>query len=578
MNLFKKAQEAAGVATVSQPLSAKPAASASAASAPSEHRRILYRLPQQLKDERGTPLKEESGVRAPYTEEELRRYKGTDYANGMLVASYEGWARNKDSRHGHGVYTYTRGEQFEGEWKANKRNGLGMLTMNTGHKYEGEWKDDKMNGEGREVFAKGEVFIGEYAKGRMHGKGLLDYYHTGTVFEGSWEEGRKHGKGRILYTNGDVFEGVWQHGRRHGAGKTTYAKDGAIYSSEWADGKMVGDMTFVGRSNAPQPRVNHRDPRIKQDKKTLVPLELASFRPKSDSHEVTSEQLLRLQIAFEQLDRDFIGVISIRELEEVWAKQSDKSHLEALDREQTGSVDLYSLFTSWYPLVPRRDIERYLSTYMTPDEVLRHRGECCGVVSTSHGKGFLHICGGQELTLERLKSVGSTIGGERFSEALYKKALAKTGKNTISFIEMLDVAYPNVNYNMLARSEVTYLPDEDVLDIQEAYANLESNGMLIVQDFEAAQLAWQNWLSECSSPMQDGTNPKPTTPFSQFPNTPDSQLYRTMVPGPFLGEPVWPMGPLSVTVKMLQSIDNMKGGYVLMFFYQKRLISNFFFL
>ena len=564
--ILKKAMEAAGVGAGVQPFSPVRPNKEREAGGPKkrEQRTVLYRVPIVMKDERGKPMKEVGGVRTTYTEAETREYQGTEYANGMLVCTYEGDVMEGNVRDGQGTYTYTKGETFEGQWKGGRRHGPGMLAMTTGHKHEGGWKEDKMQGEGREVFAKGEVYTGDYSKGRMHGQGVLDYGSTGSLFEGQWQDGRKHGKGRILYANGDVFEGTWANGRREGRGTTTYAKGGRVYASDWVEGRMSGEMRLVDtNARPPPPRKDQRDRRVKQDKRTLIPMELATFRPKSDQSELPTETMLRLQLAFEAYDREFVGVISTTQLGEVWQanKKADPQTLALLDRERTGCVDLYSLYTSWYPMVPRRDVERYLSTFVTPDEVLRHRGECCGVANTYGGKGFLHITNGETLSSETLGRVGHAIGGERFSDPQFKKVVAKTGRPEVTFSEVLDVWYPNVPLDMIVRYEVPYLPDGDFEAIQSAYNELAVEGMLIVEDFDAAQVAWQNWLADTATPSADGSLPQASTHFLDLPSTPQSPLYANMVHSTFLGEPVWPLGHISMTLKMLQTIDMLKGGY-----------------
>ena len=41
--------------------------------------------------------------------------------------------------YGAGVFTHTRGEVYEGEWKHDKAQGYGVYTHSNNAKYEGEW-------------------------------------------------------------------------------------------------------------------------------------------------------------------------------------------------------------------------------------------------------------------------------------------------------------------------------------------------------------------------------------------------------------------------------------------------------
>lgn len=47
-----------------------------------------------------------------------------------------------------GVYNWSDGRVYSGEWKNNKMEGRGVFTWPDGRRYEGEYIDDKKEGKG----------------------------------------------------------------------------------------------------------------------------------------------------------------------------------------------------------------------------------------------------------------------------------------------------------------------------------------------------------------------------------------------------------------------------------------------
>ena len=65
-------------------------------------------------------------------------------------------------KQGHGVFYYSDGDIYDGEWNNDMKEGKGKLTYNNGTIFEGNWKADKREGEG--VF-KNAVLNVEYNEG-----------------------------------------------------------------------------------------------------------------------------------------------------------------------------------------------------------------------------------------------------------------------------------------------------------------------------------------------------------------------------------------------------------------------------
>ena len=58
--------------------------------------------------------------------------------------------------HGYGVYNYTSGAVYSGDWTDGKHHGIGTYEFPGGCVYTGEWKDHKMHGEGTFVDKNGK--------------------------------------------------------------------------------------------------------------------------------------------------------------------------------------------------------------------------------------------------------------------------------------------------------------------------------------------------------------------------------------------------------------------------------------
>ena len=47
-------------------------------------------------------------------------------------------------RHGRGIFEWSNGEIYDGEWVNGRKTGSGMWTSPDSESYIGEWKDDKV--------------------------------------------------------------------------------------------------------------------------------------------------------------------------------------------------------------------------------------------------------------------------------------------------------------------------------------------------------------------------------------------------------------------------------------------------
>jgi hypothetical protein len=93
------------------------------------------------------------------------------------------------------------------------------------------------NGQGVFVYSSGLVYDGEWKDGTRHGNGVQTY--TTGKYDGEWMQNTRHGKGAITYMSGDTYDGEWQYDKRHGQGVFTWA-DGTSYVGEYRDDQMHG--------------------------------------------------------------------------------------------------------------------------------------------------------------------------------------------------------------------------------------------------------------------------------------------------------------------------------------------------
>jgi hypothetical protein len=126
------------------------------------------------------------------------------YRNG----TYKGEMKD-GKKEGYGIYYYTDGDIYEGEWKNDLPDGKGKHTSKDGsYSYEGTFKEGKKNGRGICYFDDG-VYEGEFYNNLFYGDGIVKY-NNGDVYDGMWKEGERHGRGVYKRSSGIIQIGVWE--------------------------------------------------------------------------------------------------------------------------------------------------------------------------------------------------------------------------------------------------------------------------------------------------------------------------------------------------------------------------------
>jgi hypothetical protein len=494
------------------------------------------------------PCKLANGDKQLMSAQEQKLFARTPFERGITEYHYEGSLRvvrpghdPKDPRHsyreGHGVLKYPGGETFEGLWKMNKRFGPGYLSTPKGYRFQGEWKDDVIVGQGHETFSNRSAYDCAYEGGLPEGTGVLLYTpSTGYRYEGEFKNGRRHGRGTIFYENGDVFTGMFDQGKRHGRGVTTTRARGKEiqYESEWNQDQLVGAPQVIEKSK----RTRKPKSEVKYSVQGLAPADLTKWKVKDDVTELSLEHFLRIKLGFEKLDLNGSGSLSTTELTSIWGKES-QGMLQKLDTDGNGTVELDEIFAGWYPNVPRHNIQRFMQLDISPKQLLRHRGFLCGIRDEGD-HGYMQLVGvrnleseeDRPLMLKQLDAAGYKIGGEKFSLAMYEAATVLC--DPPHFLEVLEAWYPNIPRSTLARYEMAEVPPEELDSIKSTFYTLSDGKVeLSIEEFDEAQGRWRE-----GSMDPDG-----------------SVIDQHATEGFFKGQPFWVVGPIRVSVTLLQDID-----------------------
>jgi hypothetical protein len=172
---------------------------------------------------------------------EGRLEAGRKVGNGLYVWSdgqrYKGEWRN-DQPDGDGEWTSAKGDRYTGSFGSGKRVGIGRMVYADKTEYSGAWKDDRPSGEGTFKFANGDVYQGQFVAGEQSGTGTLTHAN-GDRHTGLWLKGMRDGKGVAEWKDGQRYEGDWRANRKDGQGSMRFA-DGGSYAGAWVNDRPVG--------------------------------------------------------------------------------------------------------------------------------------------------------------------------------------------------------------------------------------------------------------------------------------------------------------------------------------------------
>jgi hypothetical protein len=112
---------------------------------------------------------------------------------------------------GKGVYVYTNGYKYQGNFVNGKREGYGQLSGPEGDSYDGMWADDNFYGQGTYIWSNGSRYVGEWKNGVKDGYGIY-FYANGDKYTGYFRNDKFHGKGKYTWVDGTFQEGTYENG------------------------------------------------------------------------------------------------------------------------------------------------------------------------------------------------------------------------------------------------------------------------------------------------------------------------------------------------------------------------------
>ncbi|XP_029466006.1 MORN repeat-containing protein 4 isoform X1 [Rhinatrema bivittatum] len=115
-----------------------------------------------------------------------------------------------------GSFTYSSGEEYDGEWKEGRRHGVGQLSFADGSIYVGQFENGLFSGCGVLTFPDGSRYEGEFVQGKFQGAGVFTRYDN-MKFEGEFKSGRVEGYGLLTFPDGShgipKNEGLFENNR-----------------------------------------------------------------------------------------------------------------------------------------------------------------------------------------------------------------------------------------------------------------------------------------------------------------------------------------------------------------------------
>jgi len=80
-----------------------------------------------------------------------------------------------------------------GNFKGELRHGSGKCTWSDGSTYEGDWVDGEMTGKGLFIYSSGDKYEGEFFRNCRHGNGTQTWKDEGSHI-GNWKNDKKRWK------------------------------------------------------------------------------------------------------------------------------------------------------------------------------------------------------------------------------------------------------------------------------------------------------------------------------------------------------------------------------------------------
>ncbi|XP_043223147.1 MORN repeat-containing protein 3-like isoform X6 [Amphibalanus amphitrite] len=143
---------------------------------------------------------------------------------------------------GKGIFEWSNGAIYSGDWAWNRRHGYGVYTELCPRtcqliQYNGQWCCDKRQGHGVQFYADGESYEGDWHNNKRRGWGRM-FYKDGSLYEGEWHDDIREGRGLLRKADGNLYEGTWHRDTKHGPGLYQHKRTGQMQEGIWVDGMV----------------------------------------------------------------------------------------------------------------------------------------------------------------------------------------------------------------------------------------------------------------------------------------------------------------------------------------------------
>jgi hypothetical protein len=201
-----------------------------------------------------------------------------------LAASLDAQCISGDCMNGTGIFVFSSGARYVGQFRDGKLHGVGTCTYTDGSKYQGQWAAGYPEGDGVRIEVDGTRRRGRWMKGEevpeekqataiaaaneqppapspkveepqapekepvqtgcvsgdcKNGKGIF-IYASGAIYIGEFKDGEIHGIGALHYSDGSKYQGQWVNRYQEGRGTKTLPS-GEKWTGNWKRGQPVDD-------------------------------------------------------------------------------------------------------------------------------------------------------------------------------------------------------------------------------------------------------------------------------------------------------------------------------------------------